>query len=162
MQNEELWEDFMWDSFIKREELESSPGVIDENMIRALTLNTYLLHIRELILDGSSKYPFWVVEHLEDVMMMIFMDYMQVVEGRHPELDEISDYLKKPENVEARKKWTLLCYKTDLENWPEVAKQLRGMLPEVDLSRINWDTEERRQNAEKMRKLFEEKGYIEL
>ena len=34
------WKDYMWDDFIKREELESSPGIIDENMIQALTLNT--------------------------------------------------------------------------------------------------------------------------
>ena len=34
------WKNYMWDDFIKREELESSPGIIDGNMIRALTLNT--------------------------------------------------------------------------------------------------------------------------
>ena len=162
MMSEESWENFVWDDFIKREELESSPGIIDENMIRALSLNTYLIHIQEMIQDGTNKYPFWVAEHFETVMMDIFMSYKHAVEGRYPDPDEITEHLKMSENVDARKKLTALCYNTDLKDWPNVARQLRGMLPEIDPYRINWDTEERRQNAERWRKLFEEKEYLEL
>ncbi len=154
--------DIMWDDFIKREELESAPGVIDENMVRALTLNTYLAHIGEMVMDGTGKYADYVHEHLEDVMTDIFMCYSHVVEGYRPEPDEISAHLKLPENIEALNNLTTLCVNSDPENWPDTVNQLRSMLPETDLGRINLDTEERWQNAEKWKKRFEENGYIEL
>ena len=162
MINEERWADHMWDTFIKREELESSPGVIDEDMIRALMLNTYLIHVREMIQDGSNRLPDFVSDHLEDVMTDIFLCYSHVVEGRDPDPDEISAHLELPENVEARKQWADICFNSDPDTWPETMERLREMLPDADLSRINWDSAERRKNAEKWEKRFAEKGYIEL
>lgn len=156
------WKDYMWDDFIKREELESSPGIIDENMIQALTLNTYLIHIREMVMDGTGQFPDYVYEHLEDVMMNIFLCYSHVVEGHRPELEEISAHLKRPENIEALRNLTTLCVNSNPDNWSNAIEQLRELLPDTDLSRIDWNNEERRQNAEKWKKMFEEKGYIEL
>ncbi len=160
MINEEHWTNRMWDCFIKREELESSPGLIDEDMIRALTLNTYLIHIREMVLDGSNKLPDFVSDHLETVMIDIFLCYQHVVEGHDPDQDEISAHLKSPENVEALKNLTALCSNSSPDNWPETVEQLWGNLPDVDLNRINWDSEERRKNAEEWQKSFAEHGGI--
>jgi len=81
------------------------------------------------------------------------------VEGRRPVPDEVNAHLKSPENVEILKNLTTLCLRSNQDNWADVIDQLRGMLPDVDLSRIKWDTEERKQSIEELNKLFEEKGY---
>ena len=152
----------IWDDFIRREELESSPGVIDEDLVRALTLNTYLAYIREMIETGENQYPELVAEQIETTMVSIFISYVHTFEGRYPEPDEISAYLKMPENVEARKNLTILCVHATMENWPGTEKQLRAMVPMAGLDKIDWDSEERRENAEKWRKRFEENEIIEL
>ena len=152
----------IWDSFIKREELESAPGVIDTARVQALSLNTYLVHIRDMIEMGMTEYPEAVAEHIEDVMTDIFMDYTYTFEGRYPEPDEISDHLNLPENVDARKNLTAICLHANADNWPEIESQIKQMASVADLDKIDWNSEERRVNAEKMRRRFDQDGYIEL
>ena len=152
----------IWDSFIKREELESAPGVIDQDRVRALTLNTYLVYIRDMIEMGISEFPDAVAEQIEEVMMEIFLCYTYTFEGRYPEPDEISEHLDQPENVEARKNLTELCINANSDNWPEIEKQLTAMVPVAELEKINWDSDERKECAEKWRKRFEQDGYVEL
>lgn len=150
----------IWDDFIKREEMECSPGVIDQDRVRALTLNTYLVHIREMVKDGENQLPFFVADHIESVMMDIFISQTYVLEGRRPDNEEINAYLNDPENVEARKHLVSLCINANPENWPEVERQLLEMIPDGSLEKINWNSVDRKENAKKWSRLFEENGGI--
>ena len=152
----------IWDEFIKKEELESSPGVIDQDLVRALTLNTYLTYIRDMVNEGMNEYPDFVSDQLEFVMMDIYLCSTYVLEGRHPDNDEISTYLDDPGNVEARNNLAAICVNSNPDSWPEVEEQLKSMVSGGKLERINWNSEERQKNAEKWRKRFEQDGYIEL
>ncbi len=150
----------IWDEFIKKEELESSPGVIDQDRVRALTLNTYLTHIRDMVMDGENQFPEFVSDHLETTMMCIFMDQTYVLEGRRPDDEEIRAYLNDPVNVEARENLRELCVKATPGNWPEIEEKLKEMAPVADLDKINWDSEERKKNAENWQRRFEENGGV--
>ncbi len=152
----------IWDDFIKREELEISPGVIDQDLVRALSLNTYLVYIRDMVNDGLNQFPEAVTDQLETVMEMIYESYVYVLEGRRPEPEEISAYKKDPENAEALQNMTRLCVSATEENWPELERQMKELIPDAVLDKINWDSAERRKNAEEWRKRFEKDGYIEL
>ena len=55
-----------------------------------------------------------------------------------------------------------ITHSPKVENWPGTEKQLRAMVPMAGLDKIDWDSEERRENAEKWRKRFEENEIIEL
>ena len=152
----------IWDDFIKREELESAPGVIDQDRVRALTLNTYLTHIRDMVMDGENQFPEFVEDHLETTMLLIYSSQVWVLEGRQADDEEIRVYLRDPVNVEARKNLTELCVKATPESWPEIEKQLKELAPVRDLEKINWDSEERRKNAEEWDRLLGKDGFVEL
>lgn len=47
----------IWDDFVKKEELELEPGVIDGELVQALTLNTYLSYIDGIIDMGENLFP---------------------------------------------------------------------------------------------------------
>ena len=107
MQNEDFMNDTrMWDDFIKREELECAPGVIDEGLVRALTLNTYMIHIRQLMDDGIAQFEDCVADQMENAMVDVLLCYTHVVEGRYPDVEEIDAYLK--------------------ENWMEIREKIRS------------------------------------
>ena len=150
----------IWDDFIRKEDLESSPGVIDTDRVRALTLNTYLTYIKEMVMDGENQFPEFVTDQLESVMLLIYSSQIQVLEGRRAEDEEIRAYLHDPVNVEARENLKELCVKATPETWPEVEEQLKEMAPVADLEKINWDSEERRKNQEKWDRRFKENGGI--
>lgn len=155
----------MWDSFIKKEELESSPGVINEDLIRALTLNTYLVYIKDALDKGWNIYPEAAADMIENVMDQVFMCQTYIFTGRYPEPDESSAYSALPENVEAREKMTYLTCHATQENWEEIEQQLKDMAGAeafAALDKIEWDTEERRKTAEKWARRFKENDYIRL
>lgn len=154
--------EMIWDEFIKREDLESSPGVIDQDCVRALTLNTYMVHMKDMIEMGMNLFPEAVSDHLEMVMMDIIMSQTYVLEGRRPDDEEISAWLKDPENVEARENLTELCIRATAETWPEVEQQLKELAPVADLAKMNWDSEERRKSVEELNARLERDGFIEL
>ena len=79
-------------------------------------------------------------------MILLLGTYSHVVEDSWPEPEEIADKLKLPETIETLQYLTSICVNSNHDDWPQVMKQLREMLPETDLDRINWDTEEKRQN----------------
>lgn len=81
---------------------------------------------------GGNEFPEVAYDHLEDVMADIFMTTTHVLEGRRPEPEEISEYLERPENVEALQYWTYLCVNANEDNWPELVKRIReeGCIPE--------------------------------
>ena len=85
---------------------------------------------------------------LRRTFLHIFIDSTHSFEGRSPEPEEISAFLKLPENVEARKQLTSLCVNADPDNWPETEKQLREAFSMKDMEAISWNSEERKQNAE--------------
>ena len=74
-----------WDDGITKEELEIIPGVIDQDRVRTLSVNTYLAHMREFVDNDVNQYSQAVLEHMEDVMMMNYISYIRAVEGRCPE-----------------------------------------------------------------------------
>lgn len=150
------------DDFVKKEELELAPGVIDEDRVRALTLNTYLVYIKEMINDGTNIFPEVVYDQIESLMMTNYMTSIYVLYNRQPDDDEISAYMNLPENQEARKSMTYLCVNANPDNWPEIEAQLKEMAPIDDLRKMSWDTKERRENAEKWRKRFKDNPIIEL
>ena len=117
----------IWDDFIKREELETEPGVVNEDAVRELDLNTYLAHIKDMVEMGMNQYSEAVSEHLEDVMSDIYSCTVHALEGRYPEPDENSAHLRKPENVKALQNLTYLCVHATEENWPDIEKELRDM-----------------------------------
>ena len=138
----------IWNDFITKEDLESEPGVVDQDKIRALSVNTYLQFVEDFIELGGNEYPNIASEQVEDFMMHDFMSCFHVMEGRYPEPDEIVEHLRKPENVKARQYWTYICVHANKDNWPEFVKLIREELnvPEnVELKneeRINKEIEE--------------------
>ena len=153
----------IWDSFIKKEELEISPGIINHDAVRELDLNTYLVHIKDMIEMGMNQFPDAVSEHLEDVMADIYLCYIHTFEDRYPELDEIKTHLSIPENVEALQNLTYLCVHATEENWPEIEKELLDMAGSSSLGKINWNSKERKKNIEEWQKKFDEgNGILEL
>ena len=77
---------------------------------------------------GGNDDPEIAYDHLEDVMADIFMCTTHAMEDRHPEPAEISEYLKKPENIEALQYWTYICVNADEDNWPALVKSIREEL----------------------------------
>lgn len=154
--------EMIWDDFIKREELESAPGVIDQDRIRALTLNTYLTYIRDMVSDGTNVFPDYVAEQLKTVMELVFMDYIHVMEGRSAEPEEIHTYVNDPGNVESLRNMVAVCVNATKESWPKLENQFKELIPAESLERIHWDSKERQENAEKWRKRFESNGFVEL
>jgi len=78
----------IWDDFVKKEELETAPGVIDGELVQALMINTYPTYIREIIDTGENLFPEETAEQLETAMEMTFMSYIHTFEGRYPTPNE--------------------------------------------------------------------------
>lgn len=148
----------IWDDFVKKEELETAPGVIDGELVQALMINTYPTYIREIIDTGENLFPEETAEQLETAMEMTFMSYIHTFEGRYPTPDEIVSYMEKPGNAEMLESLINLCLSNDLHTWPETERKIRETLPMHKLEKINWDSAERKENAEKLRKRFDENG----
>ena len=115
----------IWDDNLTKEELEIMPGVIDQEKIRMISINTYLAHMRVFVDDDVNQYSQAVLEHMEDVMMMNYISYIHVVEGRKAEPDEIDAYLNDRDHIRLREYLTYLCWHASKENWPELEEYLR-------------------------------------
>lgn len=115
-------------SYIRREDLESEPGVIDWEKVRALTVNSYLEYIEDCVEMGGYQIPMIARDQMEDVMFLTVCDTISATEGRKPDLDEIDEYMKSPENVEALRNWTYICSHATKENWPETVRRFREEL----------------------------------
>ncbi len=137
----------VWNDYLTREDLESEPGVIDQKKIQALSLNTYLLYIGDLIELGGNDVVSVASDQVEEFMTNDFMWYTHAMEGRYPDPEEITAHLRKPENVEARKYWTYICVHATKENWPEF----------VEWFRKEWDIPEEIEikNEEKIHQMME-------
>lgn len=114
--------------YITRENLESEPGVIDQEKVRALRINLYLAYIDGCVELGGYEFPNIAAEMIEDVMLEEFCSYTHMLEGRYPELEEIKDHLRRPENVEVRKNWTEILTHANKDNWPETVRRFREEL----------------------------------
>ena len=158
--------DCIWNSDIRKEEIELCPGKIDEDAVRELTLNTYMSYIEGMIEMGENEFPDAVAEQIEDVMVDIFISYTHIMEGRCPEPEEISEHLRIPENVEARQNLTYLCVHSNEENWPEIKRQLQETLgsPSERVTQIKKREEEERETREKPEwlKKMNRDGFVEL
>ncbi len=114
-----------WDDFVTREDLESEPGVVDMDKVRALSLNTYLRYVEDFIELGGNDIPSVATEQVENFMVDDFMSYTHAMEGRYPDPEEIHAHLRKPENVAARQYWIWICLHATKENWPAFVKLIR-------------------------------------
>lgn len=114
--------------YITREDLESEPGVIDQEKVRALRINLYLAYIEGCVGLGGYEFPDIAAEKIEDVMLEEFCSYTHMLEGRYPELEEIQEHLRMPENIEVRKNWTEILIYANKDNWPETVKRFREEL----------------------------------
>ena len=159
----------IWDSYITREDLEIAPGRINENLVRTLTLNTYLVYIRDFIELGGNELPDISRDQTEEFMTEVFMCLTHALEGRYPEPEEIRVWLEMPENREAHEFLTRLCVQANSDNWPEIEQRLRETLgPPAEET-----TEQLKRLGERERRLTEEEspewrrkleqdGFIEL
>ena len=114
-----------WNDFVTKEDLETESGVIDQDKVWALSLNTYLQYVEDFIEMDGHELPDIASEQVEDFMVEVFMSYTHAMEGRYPEPEEIREHLRKPENVEARRYWTYICVHANRENWAEFVKLIR-------------------------------------
>lgn len=112
-------------SDVTKEDLEIAPGVINQEMVLEMTLNEYLQHIEGMIELGVNQYPEAAAEHIEDVMMMIIIDYFHVLQDRSPEPEEIQAHLREPNSIFARHYFVNICLLATEENWPELEKSIR-------------------------------------
>lgn len=121
-----------WNDLITKEDLETVPGVIDQEKVRVLSMNLYLAYIEGCIELGGYEFPDIASEKMEDIMIEEFSCFIHATEGRFPTLDEITEHLKKPENIEVRKNWTYICVHANKENWTDIVKRIReeGNIPE--------------------------------
>ena len=69
--------------YITRENLESEPGVIDQEKVRALRINLYLAYIDGCVELGGYEFPNIAAEMIEDVMLEEFCSYTHMLEGRY-------------------------------------------------------------------------------
>ena len=115
----------IWNDNITREDLEIIPGVLNQELIMTLTLNTYLRHIEELIDMGISQEVGFVADHLEDVMYDIYLCKFHALEGRYPELEESRDHLRAPNSIFALHYFVNLCIQGTKEKWSEMVKNVR-------------------------------------
>lgn len=114
--------------YITREDLETEPGVVDQEKLRALRINLYLAYIEGCVELGGYELPDLAAEKIEDIMFEEFSSCIHVLEGRHPEYEEIREHLNKPENIEVRKNWTRILTHANKNNWPETVKRFREEL----------------------------------
>ena len=114
--------------FIMREDLESEPGVIDQEKVRALRINLYLAYIDGCVELGGYEFPDLAAERIEDVMLEEFCAYTHVMEGRYPEFEEIQEHLTRPENIEVRENWTRILTHANKDNWPDTVRRFREEL----------------------------------
>ena len=114
-----------WNDFLTKEGLESEPGIVDQEKVRAISLNTYLQYIEDFIELGGNEYPDIASEQVEEFMTDVFTSYIHTMEGRYPEPEEISEHLRKPENIKARQYWTYICANANKDNWPAFVKKIR-------------------------------------
>ena len=114
-----------WNEFITREDLENEAGEIDENIVRALSINTGIRYLGEFIELGGNDLPYTASDHVEELMTKDIMYYVHATENRIPSSEEIRAYMKKPENVEIQKYWTFVSVNATKENWPEFVKKIR-------------------------------------
>ena len=97
-----------WNGYIRREDLENESGEVDMDKVRALSLNTYLRYIGDLIEMSGHEYPDVASDQVEEFMTEDFMTVTHVLEGRYPEPKEIEDCTNlktvlmwgDPENIE--------------------------------------------------------------
>ena len=122
-----------WDDDITREDLEIIPGIIDQDTVRMLSINTYLMHMWEFVENDVNQYAQAVLEHMEDVMMMNYISFIHASEGRSPDPDEVSAYLNDRDHIRTREYLTYLCYYATRENWPDIERHLRE---QTDLNSI--------------------------
>ena len=114
--------------YITREDLESEPGVVDQEKLRALRINLYLAYIEGCVEIGGYDLPDLAAEQIEGVMFEEYFAYTHIMEGRYPELEEIREHLNMPENVEVRENWTRILTQANKDNWPETVKRFREEL----------------------------------
>lgn len=111
-----------WDDVTKEEIFqEIAPGVSATNdyLVNQLNWTEYLRHMRDMLFMGMIDDPMITREHLQDVVADIFMNMTNAIEGRFPEPDEISNYIRSPYAQETINKLTSLALNLTEENWPE-------------------------------------------
>lgn len=114
--------------YIMREDLESEPGIIDQEKVQALRINLYLAYIDGCVELGGYEFPDLAAERIEDIMLDEFCTYTHILEGRYPEIEEIQEHLRRPENVEVRNNWTHILTHANKDNWPDTVKRFREEL----------------------------------
>ena len=157
--------ELIWNDYLSREDLEIEPGVIDEDAVQELTMNTYLNYIREFIELGGNEFPDISWDQMENVMVDVFICRTHVFEDRYPEPEEIMEYIKRSENVETRQCLTYLCVHANKDNWPNVERYIKEQIPATErlkILSIREENERAKREKPEWYKRIERDGYIEL
>ena len=120
--------EMIWNDYLRREDLEIEPGVIDQDAARELTMNTYLDYIREFIDLGGNEFPDISWDQIENVMVDVFICYTHIFEDRYPEPEEIMEYMRRPETVETRQYLTYRCVHANKEKWPDIVRCIKEQI----------------------------------
>lgn len=111
-----------WDN-VTRDELvqELTEGVYATNVELQNKLNwtEYLRHMRDMLSMGMIEDPMITREHIQDVLIDIYMTMVRLVDKRGAEPEEIRKYISLPNTQETINALTEIALNLTDENWSE-------------------------------------------
>lgn len=116
-----------WDEVTKEELiLEYAPGVYATNAELQNQLNwyEYLRHMRDMLRTGILSDSAATREHIQDVLVDIFMNMVHVMEDRSPEPGEIDHYIRGEYAQKTINTLTGIALELTEENWPEFKERM--------------------------------------
>lgn len=118
------WDDVTKDELIQ----EIAPGVYSTNAELQSQLNwtEYLRHMRDMLEMGMLKDPMITREHIQDVLVDIFMTTVRLIENRGAEPEEIQKYIRSSHAQKTIDALTETALKLTNENWPEFRNGVCG------------------------------------
>lgn len=118
------WDDVTKDELIQ----EIAPGVYSTNaeLQNQLNWTEYLRHMRDMLEMGMLKDPMITREHIQDVLVDIFMTTVRLIENRGAEPEEIQKYIRSSHAQKTIDALTETALKLTNENWPEFRNGVCG------------------------------------
>ncbi len=122
----------MWNDFITREDLLTETGEVDQDKVKALSINLYLAYLEGCVELTGYEFPDLAWEKVDDIMLQDYCCRTRVLEGRKPDIEEISAYLDDPENIRVKQNWTYIFTHANADNLADIIRRIReeGNIPE--------------------------------
>ena len=116
-----------WDDVTKEElvhEMTDDVYTINEELQNQLNWTEYLRHLRDMLSWGMLDDPLITREHLQDVVVDIFMDMTKVIQDRYPEPEEIQEYIRSSYAQQTINSLTEIALKLTHDNWPDFKERI--------------------------------------